>query len=446
MNQPLFIHSCPTFKSRLHAEAGPLALHTSSMSQALRWISDPTVSISGIYLNPNDPSYSALRFLELVSQIRPVTPVFLIDSEDEIHTDSQKHLLESANIRGFFKGTEPFSRYLEKLSLTAPALLDGKKRAASPKTVKGYIAVPLIDFAHSKHYFFDVFVEGDQKDMVLFATAGSPIEPEYLSHVADKSQWLYVSEANISEIRDGIQRVGNFHLANEDFPTSWKTAEALFQAKSILKELHTSGPNDKLVDQTHTILADLFHLISTLGNGTKLQKLIDQAKASDRNIACAALSILMCKSLKFEKTAIVEILGFASFFQDVALYNSPFGDLSESRPEDLHPEAFKYWQQHPLLSADLVATHTSVPDVTLQVMRQHHEKKDRSGFPNRIGGMQLHPMAEALSLINAYLDHAEDFARYEHEVYSHYSDRMVMAFKNLIKISEAKAHELKQAA
>ena len=63
-------------------------------------------------------------------------------------------------------------------------------------------------------------------------------------------------------------------------------------------------------------------------------------------------------------------------------------------------------------------------------MRQHHERKDRTGFPGRIGGMQLHPMAEILSLINAYLDRSSDESL-EKEVYSHYSDRIVAAFKTL---------------
>ena len=61
MHQPLFIHSNADFNSRIRQEAGPHALVTSSMLQALRWITNPEVMISGIYLNPNDSSYSALR-------------------------------------------------------------------------------------------------------------------------------------------------------------------------------------------------------------------------------------------------------------------------------------------------------------------------------------------------------------------------------------------------
>jgi hypothetical protein len=46
--------------------------------------------------------------------------------------------------------------------------------------------------------------------------------------------------------------------------------------------------------------------------------------------------------------------------------------------------------------------------------------------------MQLHPMAEVLSLINDYLDHSLNFETVEKEIYSHYSDRMVLAFKQIL--------------
>ena len=196
-------------------------------------------------------------------------------------------------------------------------------------------------------------------------------------------------------------------MTSSSFPVSWKTAETLYKAKVLLKELRSSQLSDALVNNTHQLLGDVFHLVTQLQsiqNSEMMTKFIEEAKDSDRNIACVTLSILMCKSLKFEKNAIVEILGLASFFQDISLFNSPFGNLVETKPGKLSPEAHAYYHKHPTISADLLAQNTSIPEVTLQVIRQHHEKKDRTGFPGKIGGMQLHPMAEILSLINDFID------------------------------------------
>jgi hypothetical protein len=65
------------------------------------------------------------------------------------------------------------------------------------------------------------------------------------------------------------------------------------------------------------------------------------------------------------------------------------------------------------------------------VIRQHHERKDRTGFPLKIGGMRLHPMAEVLSLINEVIDKNPQSPEAENEIYRHYSDAIVLSYKGI---------------
>jgi response regulator RpfG family c-di-GMP phosphodiesterase len=143
--------------------------------------------------------------------------------------------------------------------------------------------------------------------------------------------------------------------------------------------------------------------------------------------------------LRFEKTATLEILGLASVLQDISLYQTPHGDLSDQLPQNMTMEQVNYYQQHPTLSADLVAHHTDVPQVTLQVIRQHHERKDKSGFPNRVGGLQLHPMAEILSLINSYYEvtkiqanDSDAILALTRDAFPHFSENIINAFKQVL--------------
>ena len=432
MSQPLFVNFKQDFISRIRSEAGPRALVTPSMVQALHWISNPEVVLSGIYVNPNDGSHSTLRFLEASLQHRPATPIYLIDDEGDIQEEGRAGLSKWAHVSGVFRGQETFEKLIEPLQINQEIDLSRfRDRVLSRSEHAGFLAIPMIDFLHGKTYPFDVFVEDETKQLRLFATANSEIEPEYLSHLSQKTSWLFVSETTLQEIQNKIRNTQNAYMGIEHFPLAWKTAETLYQAKQLLNELKKGGLSDSLVEKTHFLLGDVFQLVSQLSHVARLNTFVDQAKQCDRTMACATLSILMCRTLKFEKNSIVEILGLASFFQDVALYNSPFGNLAEVHPKDLTPPAMLYYTQHPTLSADLIAQHTSIPDVTLQVMCQHHERKDRTGFPNRVGGMQLHPMAEVLSLINAYLDH-DHTQPIDTQFFSHYSDRVVHAFKDLL--------------
>src|SRR5690606_34897666 len=142
-----------------------------------------------------------------------------------------------------------------------------------------------------------------------------------------------------------------------------------------------------------------------LSKDTYMRKFIDQARQCDRVVTCATYSTLMCKKLKYETVAANESLGLASFFQDIALYNSPFGNISTIHPDDLSQSAQAYYLNHPIASSVLISTVDEVPELTRQLIRQQHERPDRTGFPNKIGGPQLQPLAELLSLINSYIDH-----------------------------------------
>jgi len=435
MSQSLFINSNDAFIQRIQKESQSQVITSPSLSHGIKFVIDPDTQLKAIYLNPNDSSFSALKFLELSLLHRPATPLFLIDSEGELIESSQRSFFEQHHVQGIFNGQESFQDFESKVHYSNLVKTSKfSKRVVRLSQHPGFLAVPILDFIHTAHYLFDVFLESSTGKLSLFATSGSPVEPEYLTKAMEQASWLYVNATDIKEIREKILKTQSEMMFSSNFPVSWKTAETLFKAKTLLSELRCSNLSDAIVNSTHDLLSDVFHLVSQLQaiqTSENLTKFIEQAKDCDRNIACVTLSILMCKSLKFEKNAIVEILGLASLFQDYSLFNTPFGNLMDSDPKDMTPEERAYYLKHPTLSADLLAQSTSIPDVTLQVIRQHHEKKDRTGFPGKVGGMQLHPMAEILSLINSFIDQNPQTLEAENEIYRHFSDRIVMAYKQI---------------
>lgn len=459
MSSALFIHSNQTFLDRIKNEATHAPILATNLIQGLRAISNQDLSISGIFFNPADASYSALRFIELSLIQRPATPLYLISDDANEMNSEFKALMENNNIRGTFLGTEGYAELTKFLNLNPKQILADLKRAPAIRSqFTGYTAVPIVDFIHAKNYPFDVFFETDQKSLTLFATQNSEVDQSYLAQAAIVAKFLYVQDIAIQIIRDEVKKTQLNFMTEKGLPHLWKSAEVLFGAKSVLHELQRSGLNDHLVDQTLYMLGDIFQHVSLMAldeSNARLGVFMEQAKNCDKTISSATLSILMCKALKFERNAVLEILGLASLLQDVALYNSPYGNISKSKIKELSPEAQFFYAQHPLVSADLVAQSTSIPDVTLQVIRQQHERKDRTGFPNRIGGMQLHPMAEVLSLINSFLEITESasavvsseiYRKLEFDVFPHYSDRIVTAFKEILDAFLESANSANQSA
>lgn len=441
----LFVSSDTDFNRRILKESGSKVLIAESLLQGAELVSNPNSCFTAIYLNPNDSSFSALQFLDLCLASRPGTPVYLLDNASEISADSFESLWTLRHWKGVFDRETSYSTILSKSVRPKEFIIpQNLPRPTSSNSHEGFFAVPAIDFAHAGYFIFDVFLENDEGKLVPYANAGSDASLEILDHVAHGTHF-YVSEESISQIRQQIRSIRDSLTGLNQFPISWKTAETLFKAKSLLRELQSKSLSDESVNNSYEIFEDVFQVIGQLHASKdtgKLQLFIDQSIENDRNIACAILCILMCKSLKFEKNDIVEILGISSIFQDIALYNSPFGDLSKIPAEKMNPQQKEFFKNHPMISADLLAENTSVPSVTLQVIQQHHERRDRSGFPRKIGGIQFHPMAEVLSLINEIIDRNPQSLEAENEIYRHYSDRIVQAYKDI----QFRRNQIKTAA
>jgi hypothetical protein len=439
MNRPIFVHRKSEVLDRISNESGGTALVTSSLVQALQWVTNPEVAVSGIYFSPDDASFSAFRFLEITLTHRPAIPIFLFESQLSENREAATRIMKNAHVKGVFQGMEPYSVLVSSLKVNVQSTNEPRTKLSPESKFNGYLAQPISDFYTGSSFVFDVFIP-EKNELVLFGAKDSPIDADYLKKAAFSTQFLYIREEAVEKSKTDIKDFQKGFIDNPDLSSSWKTAEMMVGAKGVLTEMKSSGMNEQLVEYTQNMLSDLFRLIARIESDEgSMSNMIEKAKECDRSVFCASYSMLVCKQLKFEKTATLEILGLASVLQDISLYRTPFGDLSEKLPKALNEEEMKFYVQHPTLSADVVSHHTDVPQVTLQVVRQHHERKDKSGFPHRVGGSQLHPMAEILSLINSYYeitksshDDAHTIAELQKEVFPHFSENVVVAFKQVL--------------
>jgi hypothetical protein len=426
----LFYNPDAEFIEQLKSKSESVCLATTSHSEAMLWINDRELALSAIYLNPVDASHSALQFLGQVIRQRPATPIFILDEKGDFSTDHQAVLSGKLDTRGVFKNKKEIWNLMAPIQIEVPFELRAqKKRVCKESRFAGYLAVPIIDFIYSKQYPSDVFMEDDSSGLRFFANKGSEVDLQYLSNLARKKSWLYISESAVEKRLYSLRTIETNYLNPEYLSLSWRTAETLYRAKKYLQELKANGISEKVVNQTYETVQNLFHLTSQVSEDLELKSLIDYAKVCDRAVVTVMLTVLLCKKLRLEKSSIVETLGAASLLQDVSLYRSPFRDLSEVKVSDMSADAKAYYLNHPNLSADQVARSNCFPELTLQIIRQHHERRDYSGFPNRTGGSLLQPLAEVLSIVNAYLDDGDESTEFLH----HYSERVASQFAEITK-------------
>jgi HD-GYP domain-containing protein (c-di-GMP phosphodiesterase class II) len=73
-----------------------------------------------------------------------------------------------------------------------------------------------------------------------------------------------------------------------------------------------------------------------------------------------------------------------------------------NKRERLSDEDWAYLKSHPAKGADHLKGIKELPEVALRVTREHHERLDGTGYPDRLIGYQMHPMSKLCAVVDSF--------------------------------------------
>ena len=150
---------------------------------------------------------------------------------------------------------------------------------------------------------------------------------------------------------------------------------------------------DELVNQMVTAFLDqpevALHVIGEHAGGEETYY---------HGLNCSILSMMLAKELGFARTH-CQILGVGALLHDIGLNDIP-DRVARPRHELTAPER-NLRQLHCDYGVRL-GKQIGLPDPVLRIIAQHHELADGSGYPNKLKGDQIDPLARIVSLVNYY--------------------------------------------
>jgi HD-GYP domain-containing protein (c-di-GMP phosphodiesterase class II) len=89
----------------------------------------------------------------------------------------------------------------------------------------------------------------------------------------------------------------------------------------------------------------------------------------------------------------------ASLLHDVGKLLIP--DRMLSKPGRLSPAEYETVMRHAQYGRDVLAQHAGYGEVA-EIVAQHHERFDGNGYPGRLNAEEIHPLARAVSILDAF--------------------------------------------
>lgn len=231
---------------------------------------------------------------------------------------------------------------------------------------------------------FSLLAKGEGAEVIFQTIKSGKTFYLYPSDVSNTLEFFYILEGKcVYETREENVQLGPgeyFYIQNIKEP-------AYFLAESDMKLLWvTTQP--------------AFHYISTsIEELTKIVKLIEEKDkyTYSHSVRVQEFSLRLAKELQLSKE-VLENLYIASLFHDIGKIHVPEEILN--KPGRLKPEEFEILKKHSADGCEMVQStyYSHIGEIILQ----HHERLDGSGYPNGLKGDQILLEAQIIGITDTY--------------------------------------------
>lgn len=230
---------------------------------------------------------------------------------------------------------------------------------------------------------------------------------EDLAKLRETCHFVYV-DAERSTVAPEARAPAAGAAMKTDAVTSFRTAHA----KAVQEHRAAGTRVIKLLDdirlgqsitteEARTVVGSLINVISRNANTamwlTHLRR--SDSATADHCLNVSILAIAFARHLNMPKEEIAAI-GIGALLHDMGLARLPPEILQ--KPGKLDEAELTRVKQHPLEGETVLKLTKSLPTVSLQIVRWHHERLDGSGYPDGLKGEQVPRAALVTAIADAY--------------------------------------------
>lgn len=182
-----------------------------------------------------------------------------------------------------------------------------------------------------------------------------------------------------------------------------KCEEQFKKSLSVVRSI-----NLKLDSQAPRALADAQELVTNIAEKLNnadntvlhlMEEGIEGDKYHSHVFHVSILAMLLGKALALSEQELI-YLGLGALFHDIGKSKIP-NQILHNRPE-VTPAENNYYKMHVRYALDKINHTQGFPDSVTEIISQHHEFLDGSGYPQKLKGEQINILTQIVTIANEY--------------------------------------------
>lgn len=378
----------------IEATNGKIALHLLGTEKVDLIVSDIRMpEMHGIELLHNVRRKYGLPFVMMTgfSEIIETTEAYEIGVDGFLLKPFQQSSLLST-IQDAFKSREKNEKPKSEASTSAAILSDQ------------YCGIPVDEFVSGREIKFPIFLRLSGEKVVCIAHCGEDLPASKIESLKAKGiKFLYLQREDFKKYVLFTAKLSEAVLSGREIELSRK-ARFLRHCSEMILEYGFQQHVDKEifdlarknVEQSLSLLTDdksLFELLESLTSHS--------TPTYAHSVGVALVASLMAKTMGWESSLLLFRVVAGGIFHDIGKKDIDQKLLSKTRSE-MSTNEVRIIETHPRAGADMLSAVQGIPDEIVQVVAQHHELCDGSGYPNGLGSSRIQPVAKVIAVADEF--------------------------------------------
>jgi HD-GYP domain-containing protein (c-di-GMP phosphodiesterase class II) len=252
-----------------------------------------------------------------------------------------------------------------------------------------------VSFLSGEICYFDIYVRLRPGRFIMLHRAGSPFpEDRLVAYLKRGVHTFYLRrEAQESYMSYCDQVTAEYHRKQWDGLVAQSVKDLNLGALALGHLKNAGVPLARLARAVEFFktIQELAHNVGLLENEA-VQHFIGDQHALRHGSATVMVAYLLMEALDFTSTRLQHAVGLGALFHDVGMIEG----------ESFH--------QHPIASARILGATNLFAPVILQGIEQHHERRNRVGFPRGLGAGSIGRVAEIIGFADEFVHLVQEAA------------------------------------
>ena len=270
-----------------------------------------------------------------------------------------------------------------------------------------FTQVGIDDFYSAQAVLFDVFVKLASGRYVKILHAGDTFSKERIDKYKNekKVEFLYFKTTDRRKFIQYHNHLAKKLINTDNIPGQSKMGLMQVVAEKFVEEVYTQGMKPQVIDQGKEVAENIFNLVE---KSKDLHKVLKELQNFDPNaythsFLTSIFTTAIIKQFEWQSKVTIETTALACLFHDIGKLKLPKG-LADKDPKDMSESEFEEYKKHPEYGVEIVDGNRMISNSVKQIIMQHHEYYNGTGFPFQKRGSKILTLANIVCLANDFVN------------------------------------------